>query len=33
MRALFRVLYGCGLRLGEALNLRVRAVDLVLKEA
>lgn len=29
MRALFRVLYGCGLRLGEALHLRVRAVDLV----
>lgn len=29
MPALFRVLYGCGLRLGEALHLRVGDVDLV----
>jgi integrase/recombinase XerD len=29
MPALFRVLYGCGLRLGEALHLRVSNVDLV----
>lgn len=29
MPALFRVLYGCGLRLGEALHLRVLDVDLV----
>jgi integrase len=28
MPALFRVLYGCGLRLGEALRLRVEDVDL-----
>lgn len=28
MPALFRVLYGCGLRLGEALRLRVENVDL-----
>lgn len=28
MPALFRVLYGCGLRLGEALRLRVQDVDL-----
>ena len=28
MSALFRVLYGCGLRLGEALRLRVEDVDL-----
>lgn len=29
MPAVFRVLYGCGLRLGEALHMRVRDVDLV----
>jgi len=29
MSALFRVLYGCGLRLGEALRLRVEDVDLL----
>lgn len=29
MRALFRALYGCGLRLGEALHLRVQDVDVV----